>query len=55
MPTNEALQRKTEELARSEERYRYALMAGRLVHWETDVPTRPGFGAKTAWRCSVSS
>ena len=40
MPTNEALQRKTEELARSEERYRYALMAGRLVHWETDVPTR---------------
>ena len=40
MPTNEALQRKTEELARSEERYRYAMMAGRLVHWETDVPTR---------------
>ena len=40
MQTNEALQRKTEELARSEERYRYALMAGRLVHWETDVPTR---------------
>ena len=40
MPTNEALQRKTEELARSEERYRYALMAGRLVHWETDLVTR---------------
>lgn len=40
MPTNEDLERKTEELARSEERYRYALMAGRLVHWETDVPTR---------------
>ncbi len=38
-PPNEALQRKTEELARSEERYRYALMAGRLVHWETDLTT----------------
>lgn len=37
MPETEALRRTTEELARSEERYRYALMAGRLVHWETDV------------------
>ena len=38
-PPIDALQRKTEELARSEERYRYALMAGRLVHWETDLTT----------------
>lgn len=35
----DALQRKTDELARSEERYRYALMAGRLVHCETDLTT----------------
>jgi PAS domain S-box-containing protein len=40
MPTDEDLRHTTEELARSEERYRYALMAGRLVHWETDVGTR---------------
>jgi PAS domain S-box-containing protein len=39
MASNDELQLKTEELARSEERYRYALMAGRLVHWETDVST----------------
>lgn len=39
MPTDQAMQHHTEELARSEERYRYALMAGRLVHWETDVTT----------------
>lgn len=40
MPNTEALRRTTEELARSEERYRYALMAGRLVHWETDLVAR---------------
>lgn len=40
MPNTEALRRTTEELARSEERYRYALMAGRLVYWETDLVTR---------------
>ena len=33
----EAAQHKTEELALSEARYRWALMAGRLVHWETDL------------------
>jgi len=33
----EAAQRKTEELARSEVQYRWALMAGRLVHWETNL------------------
>jgi PAS domain S-box-containing protein len=33
----EALERKTEELAESEARYRWALIAGRLVHWETDL------------------
>lgn len=33
----EAAQHKTEELAESEARYRWALMAGRLVHWETDL------------------
>jgi PAS domain S-box-containing protein len=33
----EAAQHKTEELAQSETRYRWALTAGRLVHWETDL------------------
>jgi PAS domain S-box-containing protein len=32
-----ALERKTEQLAESEARYRWALIAGRLVHWETDL------------------
>jgi PAS domain S-box-containing protein len=33
---NEALARKTEELARSEERYRSAMMLGRMGTWEVD-------------------
>ena len=36
---NEALKKNTVELAYSEARYRSALMAGRLVHWETDFTT----------------
>lgn len=35
--TNEALRRKTEELARSEARYRSALVTGRMGNWETDL------------------
>ena len=31
------LERRTEELAKSEAQYRSALKAGRLVHWETDL------------------
>ena len=37
LTANEALRKKTEELAQSEARYRSALVAGRLVHWETDL------------------
>jgi PAS domain S-box-containing protein len=37
--TNEALHRKTEELARSEARYRSALVTGRMGNWETDLVT----------------
>lgn len=36
---NEALQMNAVERAHSEARYRSALMAGRLVHWETDLTT----------------
>lgn len=45
LSANEALRRKTEELAHSEARYRSALAAGQLVHWETDLVT----GIRT-WR-----
>jgi len=41
----EALERKTKELAESEARYRWALIAGGLVYWETDLVT----GTRT-WR-----
>lgn len=40
LTANEALRKKTEELAHSEARYRSALIAGRLVHWETDLVAR---------------
>jgi len=45
LSANEALRKKTEELAHSEARYRSALAAGQLVHWETDLVT----GIRT-WR-----
>jgi hypothetical protein len=44
----EALERKTEELAQSEARYRWALKAGRLVHWETDLVARTRTWTKEA-------
>ncbi len=37
LDAKETLERRTEELAQSEARYRAALKAGRLVHWETDL------------------
>ena len=44
----DALERKTEELAQSEARYRWALKAGRLVHWETDLVARTRTWTKEA-------
>ena len=52
---NEALQKKTDELAQSEAQYRSALVAGRLVHWETDWRPAPEPGPKKPWRCSAST